>query len=100
MDEPRAIVPLIGLLETARDDYVLRNAAVALGRSADARAVPALASRVVDLRTPLVVRLAAVEALDRIGGDAARAALDGALRDRNTVVCKRARQALDRSEDI
>lgn len=96
----RAIVPLIELLDSAQDAYVLKCAAVALGRFADARAVPALAGRVLDLKTPLVARLAAVEALDRIGGAPARAALDGALRDPNAVVRNRARQALDRSEDM
>jgi hypothetical protein len=72
--EPRAILPLIELLDTAQDAYVLHSAVVALGRFADPRAVPALAQRTLDLTAPLVVRLAAVDALSRIGGDAAGAA--------------------------
>jgi HEAT repeat protein len=67
--EPRAIPPLIELLDTARDAYVLHSAVVAPGRFADPRAVPALATRALDLTTPLVVRLAAVDALSRIVRD-------------------------------
>jgi len=92
--EPRAIVPLIELLDIARDADVLHGATVALGRFADPRAVPALARRALDLTTPLVVRVAAVDALGRIGGDQARAALQSALADPNNTVRDHARQAL------
>jgi HEAT repeat protein len=76
LGEPRAVLPLIELLDTARDAYVLHSAAVALGRFADARAVPILSRRALDLTTPLVVRMAAVDALACIGGDQAQAALE------------------------
>ena len=92
--EPRAVVPLIELLDAARDAYVLHSAAVALGRFADVRAVAALARRALDLTAPLVVRVAAVDALARIGGDQARAALEGALADPNVTVRDHATQAL------
>jgi len=91
LGEPRAIVPLIELLDTARDAYVLHSATVALGRFADGRAVPALVRRALDLTSPLVVRVAAVDALARIGGDQARAALEGALADPNATVRDHAR---------
>ncbi len=94
--EPRAIVPLIELLGTARDAYVLHSAAVALGRFADPRAVPALTRQVLDPTTPLVVRVAAVDALARIGGDQVRAALQDALADPSATVRDHARQALQR----
>jgi HEAT repeat protein len=94
--EPRAILPLIELLDTAQDAYVLHSAVVALGRFADPRAVPALAQRTLDLTAPLVVRLAAVDALSRIGGDAAGAAIRSATDDPSAIVRERARQALDR----
>ena len=94
--EPRAVVPLIELLGTARDAHVLRSAAVALGRFGDERAVPALSRRALDLASPLVVRVAAVDALAGIGGDQARAGLEGALADPNGVVRNHARGALQR----
>ncbi len=94
--EPRAIGPLIELLGTAQDAYVLHSATVALGRFADPRAVPALTRRALDPTTPLVVRVAAVDALGRIGGDQVRAALEGALADPNATVRDHARQALQR----
>lgn len=92
--EPRAVVPLIELLDTARDAYVLYSAVAALGRFADARAVPALARQALGLTTPLVVRTAAVDALARIGGDQARAALASALADPNVTVRDHAARAL------
>jgi HEAT repeat protein len=95
--DPRAVAPLMELLDTAGDAYVLRSAAEALGRFADARAVPALARRVLDLTTPLVVRVAAVDALGRIGGQQARAALAGALADPNGTVRDHAEQALQQA---
>jgi len=98
--EPRAIEPLIELLDTAQDAYVLKSAAVALGRFADARAVPALARRALDLKAPLVVRVAAVEALGRIGGMPAWSALRSALRDPNASVRDRAREILDRQRKV
>ena len=94
--EPRAIVPLIELLGTARDAHVLRSAAVALGRFGDARAVPALSRRALDLASPLVVRVAAVDALAGIGGAQSRATLEGALADPNSAVRDHARAALQR----
>jgi len=94
--EPRAIVPLIELLGTARDGEVLRSAAVALGRYGDERAVPALSRRALDLTSLLAVRLAAVDALAAIGGEQAHVALEGALADPNSIVRDHARRALQR----
>jgi len=96
LTEPRAIVPLIELLGTARDAEVLRSAAAALGRYGDERAVPALARRALDWASPLVVRVAAVDALAGIGGEQARVALEGALADPNGIVRDHARRALQR----
>ncbi|MBN1813109.1 MAG: hypothetical protein JXA14_14830 [Anaerolineae bacterium] len=106
LGEPRAILPLIELLDTARDAYVLRSAAVALGHLAGANreamdpAVPVLGRRLLDMETPLVVRLAAVEALSRIGGEAAWAAIHSGLDDPNASVRECARQALDCIEEM
>jgi HEAT repeat protein len=98
--EPRAVLPLIDLLDTAHDAYVLRCAVVALERFADRRAVPALSKQLLNLATPLVVRVAAVDALARIGGDEARAAIQRAMADPNASVRERAHQALhNRGQD-
>jgi hypothetical protein len=94
LHEPRAVAPLIDLLDTARDTFVLKSAAVALGRFADERAVPALARRALDLSTPLVVRVAAVDALARVGGDQVRAVIEGALADPSRTVRDHAKRAL------
>jgi HEAT repeat protein len=96
--EPRAVVPLIGLLDTACDTGVLSAAVVGLGRLGDPRAVPALARLLGNPETPLVARAAAVRALARIGGAEARVALQRALGDRSITVRERARRALARDE--
>jgi HEAT repeat protein len=90
--EPRATPPLIDLLDSAHDAYVLRCAVVALGGFADRRAAPALSKLLLDMATPLVVRVAAVGALARIGGS--QAALQHALTDPSESVRDRARRAL------
>jgi len=95
--EPRVVAPLVELLDTAGDAFVLRSAARALGRFGDARAVPALRRRALGSTTPLVVRVAAVDALARIGGDQARAALADALGDSNGTVREHAGQALQQA---
>lgn len=97
--EPRAILPLINLLGTARDSYVLKSAVIALGRFADRRAVPSLSRLLLDPATALVVRIAAVDALAGIGGDQAQAALKRALTDFNPSVRNRARAALDSQKE-
>lgn len=84
--EPRAVLPLIDLLAVAHDAAVLRDAVVALGRFADRRAAPAIGRLLLDLESPLVVRVAAVEALVSIGGETARAALERAVSDPNAMV--------------
>jgi epoxyqueuosine reductase len=61
-------------IRRAGRDRFVRNVAVALGNAGDARAVPALAARLLEDRDSLV-RGHAAWALGRIGGDAARAAL-------------------------
>lgn len=67
-------------IERAKRRGLLRNACVALGNAGDARAVPALVRALQSDPEPLV-RGHAAWALGRIGGDAARAALDAARDD-------------------
>jgi len=92
--EPRAILPLIDLLGIAKDAYVLKCAAVALGRFADRRATPALSRLLLNPAAPIVARIAAADALGRIGGEEAQAALFDALADPHTSVRDRASQNL------
>jgi HEAT repeat protein len=68
MHEPRAIQPLIDLVETSTDGYVVSLAVEALGRFADPHAVAPLGRVALRHGTPLVVRVAVVEALAQIGG--------------------------------
>jgi HEAT repeat protein len=98
--ERRAIGPLCELLDTAHDAYVLKCAVAALARFGDAQAVPALSRRVLDPDTPLVVRLAGVQALGQIGGAEAQTTLGEARADPNSVVGDRARMELDRLQDL
>jgi epoxyqueuosine reductase len=75
-------------------EQLRRNAAVALGNSADPRAVAPLARVLTDDRSPLV-RAHAAWALGRLGGDTARAALARAAdHDENNDVRDEARHAL------
>jgi len=94
LSEPRAILPLIDLIGSAQDAYVLKYAVEALGRFADARAAPALRQLLLTPTTPLVVRIASVDALARLSGEAAQTALALALRDPNATVRQHAREAL------
>ena len=71
-----------------------RNAAVALGNSGDPGAVPPLC-RALARHSSALVRGHAAWALGRLGGDAARAALERALEDDDPSVRDEARQALD-----
>mgnify|MGYP005844955629 CR=1 FL=1 len=98
MGERRAIPPLIALLETAHDAYVLKAAVDALGRFADARAVPGLRRLILSPEAALVVRASAVDALARIGTPEVAPVLAAvAAHDPAVVVRERAQQALDRA---
>ncbi len=88
--EPKAIVPLIKLLSESMDAEVLKQAALALGYFRDPRAVEPLRALRGGQTTPLVVRLAAVEALAQIGGEEAERGLCEALADLNESVQGRA----------
>lgn len=76
LHEPRAVAPLIALLDQDGDPYVLASAAEALGQLGDPRAVPVLRRALHDPTRYLVIRVAAAQALARIGGQAAAEALN------------------------
>ncbi len=97
--EPRVVVPLLILLEWLSDPYPLVLAARGLGRLRDPRAVPALASLLLDEARPFVARSAAAEALGQIGGQAARRALEQALSSPRPSVAEASSRALEKFQD-
>jgi HEAT repeat protein len=98
LHEPRAIVPLIELLDYSRDAAILKQAALALGEFGDPRAAEPLRELLTTPSTALVVRLACVEALGRIGGPVAASGLRWALSDVNQSVRGKAATVLSQLE--
>lgn len=94
LHEPRAIVPLMILLQQDSDPYPLVLAARGLGRLGDPKAVPALAELLLDEDKPFVARIAAAEALGSIGGEHARYALEQATESPRSSVAKALARAL------
>ena len=82
LHEARAVQPLIDLLETAQDAWILTQAVRGLGALGDARAVESLIRLLEDERQPLVARREAVLALGKIGGEVAIRALKQARHGR------------------
>jgi hypothetical protein len=93
LHEPRAIVPLIILLQQDRDPYPLVLAARGLGWLGDPHAVPALARLLLDENKPFVARIAAAEALGSIGGEEALHALAQAKQSPRFSVARAATRA-------
>jgi len=94
MHDTRAIEPICELIERSNDIAILRQAARALGRLGDRRAVPTLAQLLADESRPFVARQAAAEALGQLGGDEAQQALTAALTDQLATVRQAAERAL------
>lgn len=80
------------------NEFVRREAAVALGLIGDRRAVPVLIAQLNGERTPDDVRREAARALGLIGDVSARAALQGALTARDVYLAEIAFDALRRLE--
>ncbi len=95
LQEPRAVQPLIDLVQARPDAHVLKLAVQALGRLGDVRAVPALVDLLEDPTAVVVARLAAVEALNQIGGEAANHALQQALQSERPSIRDAARRLAD-----
>jgi len=95
LHEPRAIVPLMILLQQDRDPYPLVLAARGLGWLGNSQAVPALARLLLDENKPFVARIAAAEALGSLGGGNAHRALEQATASRRPSVVKAATRALE-----
>jgi len=95
LHDPRAIVPLTMLLERTGDPYPLVIGARGLGWLGDKTAVPVLAKLLLNENQPYVARVAAAEALRRIGGEESIQALKAVKRSRRSSVAKAATQALE-----
>jgi HEAT repeat protein len=95
LHEPRAIVPLMILLQQDTDPYPLVLAARGLGWLGDPQAVPALSRLLLDENKPFVARIAAAEALGSLGGGKAYRALEQATASQRPSVVKAATRALE-----
>lgn len=96
MNEPRAVVPLIHLLQSRADAHRLVMAARGLGRLGDPAAVPVLVSVLLNVDLPFVARTSAAQALGAIGGEQARDGLEQAIDDPLQSVSRAARSALEK----
>jgi len=84
----------VSAVKRAKRRGLLRNVAVALGNTRNPDAVAPLARAIQTEFEPLV-RSHAAWALGQVGGNAARRALERALRDRDTAVRREAAAALE-----
>jgi HEAT repeat protein len=99
LHEPRAIVPLMMLLERKSDLYSQVLGARGLGWLRAVSAIPALTKHLLDESQPYVSRVAAAEALGRIGGKESLRALKQARRSPHISVAEISAQALKKLRD-
>jgi HEAT repeat protein len=96
MHEPRAVVPLVMLLERTHDPYSQVIGARGLGWLKAGPAVPALVELLLTEDQPYVSRVAAAEALGEIGGREAVRALKRATASPRHNVEEAATRALEK----
>jgi HEAT repeat protein len=96
--DARAVVPLLGVLQSDPSGYMRSLAAEALGMIGDPRAVDGLLSVVTDDHP--ILRRKAVEALGRIGDPRAEEKLIPLLKDNESFVRSKAAWALGRLKDV
>ena len=94
LHEPRAFLPLTMLLECTGDPYPLVIGARGLGWLGNKAAVPALAKLLLNESQPYVARVAAAEALSRIGGEESINVLSQARQSPRSSVAEACDQAL------
>lgn len=94
LHEPRAIVPLLLILQSDGDAFRLVMAARGLGWLGDRAAIPALIDLLFEKSKPFVARVAAVQALGALKGEQADAALRKATLDERPSVAQAAIQTL------
>jgi HEAT repeat protein len=95
LHEPRVIVPLTLLVERKSDPYPLVVGARGLGWLGNPAAVPALGKLLLNESQPYVARVAAAEALGRIGGKDARPLLEQARKSPRSSVAEASARALE-----
>lgn len=94
MGEARALIPLTILLRREKDPYAQVLAARGLGWLGDRAASPFLAGLLLDEDQPYVARIAAAQALARLGGETACESLQQAKGSPRASVAAAAEQAL------
>lgn len=99
LHEPRAIVPLTMLVEHKSDPYPLVVGARGLGWLGNPAAVLALGKLLLNESQPYVARVAAAEALGRIGGKDARQLLEQARKSPRSSVAEASNRALERTQE-
>ena len=93
LHEPRAVGPLIELMNTAFDPFIRAQAARGLGLIGDRDAIPSLAQVLSNPDAPLSARCEAACALGRIGGEEAELALSQAFSDPRASIAEAAWEA-------
>jgi HEAT repeat protein len=96
MHEPKAVIPLLSLLQSPTDAHRLVMAARGLGRLGDNAAVPALIEVLKNAELPFVARIASAQALGELGGKDARQALEQASHDPQRNVARAAQETLEK----
>jgi HEAT repeat protein len=96
LHEPRAFLLLTMLLERTGDPYPLVIGARGLGWLGNKAAVPALAKLLLNESQPYVARVAAAEALSRIGGEESIEVLSRARQSPRSSVAEACDQALQK----
>jgi HEAT repeat protein len=94
LHEPRAVTPLLMLLQADVDVHRLVMAARGLGGLGDRAAIPLLSRLLSDPTKPFVARIAAAKSLGQLGGATAETALRLAANDERPSVAQAVRQAL------
>lgn len=99
LHEPRSVVPLKILLQRKGDPYPQVLAARGLGWLKATSAVSALANLLLDEEQPFVSRVAAAEALGRIGEAASLRALEQGRQSQRPSVAEACIQALEKLQE-
>ncbi|MBN1453256.1 MAG: HEAT repeat domain-containing protein [Anaerolineales bacterium] len=100
MHEPRAVVPLVMLLERTHDPYPQVIGARGLGWLRARSAIPELVELLLDEDQPYVSRVAAADALGKIGGQQAVRALKQATASPRHNVVEAAARALEKFQGV
>jgi hypothetical protein len=95
LHEQRAVVPLSMLLELQGDPYSQVIGSRGLGWLGNPAAIPALSKLLLNEEQPFVARVAAAEALGKIGGEQSRKVLEKAKESPRPSVAEASMRALE-----